>query len=59
MLVCCLGLLESGNLVTFNINDLHPLRTHQTFLLKKEKKNQQTDQRFKVRKLLSWIQHPI
>jgi hypothetical protein len=56
MLVCWLGLLGCGNLVTFTINDLHSLRTHQTFLLKK--KNQQTDQRFEVRKL-SWIQHPI
>jgi hypothetical protein len=30
---------------------LHLLRTHQTFLLKKEK-NQQTDKRYKVRKFL-------
>jgi hypothetical protein len=42
---------------------LHLLRTHQTFLLKKEK-NQQTDKRYKVRKFLlfstftSWIQRP-
>jgi hypothetical protein len=59
MLICWLGLLECGNLVTFTINDLRSLRTYQTFLLKKEKKNLQTDQRFKVRKLLSWIQRPI